>query len=125
MGIFSNGSAQGVLRRLQRLRGFWEILSPSPEPRDHIATFRHLAQLYAAVRNAYAEKVGFIADFALKTKRMVEESAAQSGLGNLTKIVSFDLKTLKALRGETGPDEDAQRRRRSKKCATLKINDHP
>jgi type I restriction enzyme R subunit len=87
------------------IEALWEILSPSPELRDHIQTFKHLAQLYAAVRNAYAEKVGFVADLAYKTKRLVEESATQSGLGNLTKSVTFDLKTLDALRGEKGPDE--------------------
>lgn len=87
------------------IEALWEILSPSPELRDHIETFKHLAQLYAAVRNAYAEKVGFVADLAYKTKRLVEESATQSGLGNLTKSVTFDLKTLDALRGEKGSDE--------------------
>lgn len=89
----------------KEIEGLWEILSPSPELRDHIETFKHLAQLYAAVRNAYAEKVDFVADLAYKTKRLVEESATQSGLGNLTKSVTFDLKTLEALRGEKGPDE--------------------
>ncbi|EHH03927.1 HsdR family type I site-specific deoxyribonuclease [Agrobacterium tumefaciens CCNWGS0286] len=87
------------------IEALWEILSPSPELRDHIATFKRLAQLYAAVRNAYAEKVGFVADLAYKTKRLVEESATQSGLGTLTKSVTFDLKTLEALRGEKGTDE--------------------
>jgi type I restriction enzyme R subunit len=87
------------------IEALWEILSPSSELRDHIETFKHLAQLYAAVRNAYAEKVGFVADLAYKTKRLVEESATQSGLGNLTKSVTFDLKTLEALRGEKGPVE--------------------
>jgi type I restriction enzyme R subunit len=87
------------------IEALWEILSPSPELRDHIATFKRLAQLYAAVRNAYADKVGFVADLAYKTKRLVEESATQSGLGTLTKSVTFDLKTLEALRGEKGSDE--------------------
>ncbi len=68
-------------------------------------TFKRLAQLYAAVRNAYADKVGFVADLAYKTKRLVEEGAKQSGLGTLTKSVTFDVKTLEALRGEKGPDE--------------------
>ena len=63
----------------------WEILSPSPELRDHIASFRPLAQLYAAVKNAYAGKVGFVADLAYKTRRLVEETATQQGLGRLTK----------------------------------------
>src|SRR3984893_891490 len=44
------------------IEALWEILSPSPELRDHIDSFKRLAQLYAAVRNAYAEKVGFVAD---------------------------------------------------------------
>jgi type I restriction enzyme, R subunit len=46
-----------------------------------------------------------VADLAYKTKRLVEESATQSGLGNLTKSVTFDLKTLEALRGEKGSNE--------------------
>jgi type I restriction enzyme R subunit len=87
------------------IENLWEIVSPSPELRDHITTFKRLAQLYAAVRNGYADKVGFVADLAYKTKRLVEESATQSGLGTLTKSVTFDVKTLEALRGEKGPDE--------------------
>lgn len=87
------------------IESLWEILSPSPELRDHIATFKRLAQLYAAVRNAYADKVGFVADLAYKTKRLVEQSATQDGLGRLTKSVTFDVKTLEALRGEKGSDE--------------------
>jgi type I restriction enzyme, R subunit len=87
------------------IENLWEILSPSPELRDHIATFKGLVQLYAAVRNAYADKVGFVADFAYKTKRLVEESVTQEGLGRLTKSVTFDVKTLEALRGDKGSDE--------------------
>ena len=57
------------------------------------------------MRNAYAEKVGFVADLAYKTRRLIEESATQDGLGRLTKSVTFDVKTLEALRGEKGSDE--------------------
>jgi type I restriction enzyme R subunit len=87
------------------LETLWEILSPSAELRDHIATFQRLAQLYAAVRQAYAEKVGFIADLAYKTRRLIEGSATQDGLGRLTKSITFDVKTLDSLRSEPGPDE--------------------
>ena len=69
----------------------WEILSPSPELRDHITTFKRLAQLYAAVRNAYGDRGGYMADLAYKTRRLVEESATQDGLGRLTKSVTFDV----------------------------------
>ena len=83
----------------------WEILSPSAELRDHIDTFSRLTRLYAVVRNAYADRPDFVADLAHKTQRLVEESAAMYGLGNLTKSVTFDLRTLEALRKESGPDE--------------------
>ncbi|WP_127478469.1 type I restriction endonuclease subunit R [Sulfurivermis fontis] len=89
----------------KEIEALWEILSPSPELRDHIATYKHLSQLYAAVRNAYADKVGFVADLAYKTRRLIEGSATQEGLGRLTKSVIFDVKTLESLRGEKGSDE--------------------
>ena len=44
-------------------------------------------------------------DLAYKTRRLVEASATQEGLGRLTKTVTFDVKTLEALRGEPGSDE--------------------
>lgn len=89
----------------KEIEALWEILSPDPALRDHIATYKQLGQLYAAVRNAYAEKVGFVADLACKTRRLIEESAEQHGLGRLTKSVTFDVATLNALRGEKGSDE--------------------
>ncbi|HZQ75590.1 MAG TPA: DEAD/DEAH box helicase family protein, partial [Burkholderiales bacterium] len=89
----------------KEIEALWEILSPSPELRDHIEAYKHLTNLYAAVRNAYAEKVGFIADLAYKTRRLIEERATQEGLGKFTKSVTFDVKTLNSLRGEKGPDE--------------------
>ena len=89
----------------KHLESLWEILSPSPELREHIVTFKRLAQLYAAVRNAYAEKVGFIADLAYKTRRLVEENATQDGLGLVTKSVTFDVKTLESLKSDKGSEE--------------------
>ena len=76
MGAFSNPEPRkAFFEAYKDIENLWEILSPSPELRDHIATFKRLAQLYAAVRNAYAEKVGFVADLAYKTRRLVEENA--------------------------------------------------
>jgi type I restriction enzyme R subunit len=89
----------------KEIEALWEILSPSPELRDHIASYKQLSQLYAAVRNAYAEKVGFVADLAYKTRRLIEENAQQQGLGRLTKSVTFDVATLQSLRGDKGSDE--------------------
>ena len=89
----------------KELEALWEILSPSPDLRDHIRTFRRLAQLYASVRNAYAGSVNFAPDLANKTRFMVQESATQEGLGRLTKSVTFDVGTLEALRAEPGTNE--------------------
>jgi len=91
--------------RYKEIEALWEILSPSPELRDHIATYKQLSVLYAAVRNAYAAKVGFVADLAYKTRRLIEENATQQGLGRLTKSITFDTKTLQSLRGDSGTDE--------------------
>ena len=44
-------------------------------------------------------------DLANKTRLMVQESAAQEGLGYSTKTVTFDVSTLEALRRESGSDE--------------------
>ena len=83
----------------------WEILSPAAALRDHIDTYRQLVRLYAVVRNAYSIQPGFVAELALKTQRLIEESATMQGLGDLIKVVTFDLRTLAALRKEQGTDE--------------------
>jgi type I restriction enzyme, R subunit len=87
------------------VESLWEILSPSPELRDHIDTFKRLAQLYATVRNAYGDSVSYVVDLANKTRRVVQENVTQWGLGDFTKTVTFDVKTLEGLRGEPGSDE--------------------
>jgi type I restriction enzyme R subunit len=89
----------------KEIEALWEILSPSPDLRDHIDTYKRLTQLYAAVRNAYADKVSFAADLAHKTQRLIQENATQDGLGRLTKTVTFDVKTLESLRSAPGSDE--------------------
>lgn len=89
----------------KEIEALWEILSPSPELRDHIGTYKQLSQLYAAVRNAYADKVDFASDLARKTEKLIQDTAIQEGLGRLTKTVTFDVKTLESLRQDEGPDE--------------------
>jgi type I restriction enzyme R subunit len=87
------------------IENLWEILSPSPELRDHIKSYKQLSQLYAAVRNAYSQTPSFLADLEHKTRRLVEETAAQDGLGRFSKVVTFDVETLESIRKEDGPDE--------------------
>lgn len=83
----------------------WEILSPSPELRDYIVSYKQLSKLYLTVRNRYSAQRGFIADLAHKTQNLVQDSATQQELSRLTKPVTFDVETLKALRAEKGTDE--------------------
>ncbi len=89
----------------KEIEALWEILSPSPELRDHVETFKRLTGLYAAVRNAYANRVDYAVDLANKTRFLVQDEAAQEGLGYLAKTVTFDLNTLEALRRESGSKE--------------------
>jgi len=89
----------------KEIEALWEILSPSPELRDYIATFKQLAQLYATVRNAYANHAGYAADLAYKTGTLVKENATQYGLGQITRTVAFDVRTIEGLRSTTGSDE--------------------
>ena len=96
---------QAFFETYKEIEALWEILSPSPQLRGRIGTFKRLARLYAAVRNAYADDVSYAADLARKTHGLVAESATQEGLGYRTKAVTFDLRTLQALRSEPGPDE--------------------
>lgn len=88
------------------IEALWEILSPSAELRDHIATYKRLSVLYAAVRNAYSEATSFTADLEHKTKRLIEENAAQEGLGRFTEIATFDVQTLESLGKDDGPPEE-------------------
>ena len=93
------------LEAFKEIEALWEIVSPDAALRDHVATFRRLAQWYTAVRNAYATRVGFVADLAHKTRRLVQESARQEGLGRLTAGVTFDTGTVQTLRETPGSYE--------------------
>ena len=90
----------------KEIEALWEILSPAAELRDHIETFRQLVRLYAFVRNAHANRPGFVVELAHKTQRLVEESASTVGLwATSRRTLTFDLRTLTALRNESGPEE--------------------
>jgi len=89
----------------KEIEALWEILSPSSELRDHIEPYKRLAKMYAAVHNAYANRVNYVVDLANKTGLLIRDSAHQEGLGYGTKTVTFDVETLETLRSEPGPAE--------------------
>ncbi len=103
--FFDSEPRKAFFEAYKEIEALWEILSPAPELRNHIATYRRLAHLYSAVRNSYANRVNYVVDLANKTRFMVQESVIQEGLGYSTKTVTFDVGTLNALQGERGSDE--------------------
>ena len=100
------GARQEFIDRYRHIEGLYEILSPSPELRDHIDAFRKLADLYLMVRNAYGSPTRFYEDVARKTEQMVRESASSYGPLVAGKTVEFNLKTLQALQAK-GNDDNA------------------
>ena len=103
--FLSPESREELYSAYKEIEILWEILSPSAALRDHIETYQRLVRLYTVVRNAYADRPNFVADLAHKTQRLVESSATMQGPGNLIRAVTFDLRTLAALRKESGSDE--------------------
>ena len=102
---WSRSRARRFFESYKEIEALWEILSPSPKLRDHIETYKWLAQLYAAVRNNYRFKAKPDIDLANKTREMVQDSLTQEGLGELLKTVTFDVRTLKALQRDPGSNE--------------------
>ena len=98
-------SRKALFKTYKEIEALWEILSPAPELRDYIEIYKKLAQLYVAVRNAYENKVGYIAELANKTRDMVQDRAEQEGLGYQIKTVTFDEETINALPNKSGADE--------------------
>lgn len=90
----------------RQIESLYEILSPSPELREHIETFQRLVDLYLMVRNAYSSPTRFYEDVARKTEQMVRDMASSDGMITAGKVVEFDLKTLHALRSQ-GDDDNA------------------
>ena len=88
----------------KEIEALMEILSPAEELRDHLDSYKRLAGLYAATRAAYAPRVDYVVDLAAKTRAMIQRSAVTEGLGHAPRAVTFDLKTVEALRD--GPERD-------------------
>ena len=98
-------SRKAYFQVYREIEALWEILSPSRELRDHIGTYKQLAQLYAVLVNAYKTNVTYDAPLGLKTVSLVQDSVIQEGLGDVIKKVTFDASTVEALRDEPGSDE--------------------
>ena len=103
--FFEPVSRREFLEDFKEVEALWEILSPSPELRDHIDNYRQLANLYGVVQNAYADGSGYTGDLARRTQSLLQESAVQVGLRYLTKTTTFDAATIEAVRQQYDSDE--------------------
>ena len=98
-------SREAFCRTYKEIEALWEILSPSPELRDHIDTFKQLAKLYIVLINAYKPNFTYEAPLGRKTQSLVQDRVIQRDLGDLIKTVTFDVRTVEALRREPGAAE--------------------
>ena len=98
-------SRTALFETYKEIEALWEILSPSPELRDHIEIYKKLVNLYEAVRNAYENQDSYLAELANKTRDMVQDRAEQEGLGYQMKTVTFDEETINVLQNKSGADE--------------------
>lgn len=98
--LLDPAARQEFIDRYKQIEGLYEILSPSPELREQIDSFRKLADLYLMVRNAYASPTRFYEDVARKTEQMVREQAAVYGPILPGKTLEFDRETLESLRSD-------------------------
>ena len=103
--FFEPAPRREFMEEFKEVEALWEILSPSPELRDHIDNYRQLANLYGVVQNAYADGGGYTGDLARRTQSLLQESAVQVGLRYLTKTTTFDAATIEAVRQRYDSDE--------------------
>ena len=105
-GRFRDAEARArFFESFREIEALWEILSPSPELRDHLAAYRRLAGLYMAVMNAYANQSDYSVELARKTKELVQRSGVQEPLAPYQRTVTFDVETLGELRNKETSDE--------------------
>lgn len=102
--LLDSDARQQFIDRYRRIESLYEILSPSPELRGHVESYRKLADLYLMVRNAYGSPTRFYGEVARKTEHMIREQAATYAPVVPGKTVQFDLKTLRSLRSEDSDD---------------------
>ncbi len=88
----------------KQVETLYEILSPSPELRDHIDDYNRLADLYVMLRNAYGRKTTFYGDVAHKTEQLVRNHAEAHGLNALSQVIEFDAAALEELCRRNTPD---------------------
>src|SRR3546814_11018500 len=88
--LLDPAARQDFIDHYRQIEGLYEILSPSPELRDHIDAFRGLADLYLMVRNAYGSPTRFYEDVARQTEQMIRETDNSYGPVVTGKTVELD-----------------------------------
>ncbi len=97
--LFSDKSEREDFFRLyKQLETIYDILSPSPDLRDHMDDFAKLSAMFQIIGNAFSRKTVLYGDVAGKTEHLIRENISVFGLENALPAVVIDDKTLDAIR---------------------------
>lgn len=106
--FFEKDVRQQFYTYFQEAQTLYEILSPDPALREHLATYHRLGDLYAALRSEYSGQGRPVLSSELghKTEKLLEARVKVDGEIGSGKTVEYDAETLESLRGnaqsETG-----------------------
>ncbi len=95
---------EAFFRFIKQIETLYEILSPSPDLRDHIEDFACLALLHQIVRNAFRKQAPLYGEMARKTEVLVRERVESLGLDTSLPAVPLDEQTLAVIRATGGTD---------------------
>lgn len=71
---------QEFFKFFKQVQNVYDILSPDPFLRDYIEDYQSLAELYALVRNAYADQIYVDRELTAKTRELLRERSASGAL---------------------------------------------
>lgn len=95
---FDKDRRRQLFEYFQEVETLYEILSPDAQLREHLATYRSLADLYAALRSEYGSRGGVQSyDLGRKTEILLVREVRTSGSYRATRTVEYDAKTLENL----------------------------
>ena len=89
----------------KEIEALYEILSPSPDLRDHVDDFGILSVLYRIVLNAFRKKTALYGDVARKTELLVREMVETYGLKTTMPVFKINEKTLQAIKESGASDK--------------------
>jgi len=91
-------SRDEFLKLYMQIQTLYEIISPSPELRNHLDDFSRMSSLYQIIRNAFTKQTILYGDVAGKTETLIREKASAYGLDKVLPGVKIDEHTIDAIK---------------------------